>query len=335
MKLKLLFLLGLSYFFAVSVVLAGVPAEVTYRGVLREYGQLVTGKRKLCFNLYNTETGGQILWTSGHIIDVDVINGMFSCELAPAVDLRTKELWLEVYVSDKKLSGREKLTSSFFALHSGSAENITSTGTITITVGSNSIATISQSEGIKSFINNTTYYMVPRGAIIMWSGTIETIPSGWALCNGTDGTPDLRGSFVIGAGGAYNPLTAGGSATHFHNQPSHNHTLAHTHSISVVDHSHTINISHNHGYSTTTGGPNESSHADGNGTYGILTSATHTHALSGTTGDSSVSNVATSNSSPGGSTGNPSVGNTGNANPNTDNTTILPPYFALAYIMKL
>ena len=33
----------------------------------------------------------------------------------------------------------------------------------------------------------------------MWSGSIASIPSGWALCNGTNGTPDLRNKFVIGS----------------------------------------------------------------------------------------------------------------------------------------
>ena len=40
---------------------------------------------------------------------------------------------------------------------------------------------------------------IPKGAIIMWSGSITTIPSGWALCNGANGTPDLRNRFVIGS----------------------------------------------------------------------------------------------------------------------------------------
>jgi len=39
----------------------------------------------------------------------------------------------------------------------------------------------------------------PTGGIIMWSGTIATIPTGWALCDGTSGTPDLRDKFVVGA----------------------------------------------------------------------------------------------------------------------------------------
>jgi len=41
--------------------------------------------------------------------------------------------------------------------------------------------------------------LVPIGGIIMWSGTIANIPTGWALCNGSNSTPDLRNRFVVGA----------------------------------------------------------------------------------------------------------------------------------------
>lgn len=43
------------------------------------------------------------------------------------------------------------------------------------------------------------YALVPTGGIIMWHGTIATIPTGWALCDGTNGTPDLRNVFIVGA----------------------------------------------------------------------------------------------------------------------------------------
>lgn len=39
----------------------------------------------------------------------------------------------------------------------------------------------------------------PKGGIIMWSGSISSIPKGWALCDGTNGTPDLRDRFIVGA----------------------------------------------------------------------------------------------------------------------------------------
>ena len=45
--------------------------------------------------------------------------------------------------------------------------------------------------------------LVPKGAIMMWAGT--TAPAGWAICDGTQGTPDLQGRFILGAGKRTNP----------------------------------------------------------------------------------------------------------------------------------
>ena len=55
--------------------------------------------------------------------------------------------------------------------------------------------------------------LVPSGVILMWSGSTDTIPAGWALCNGQDGTPDLTDRFILGAGQTYQPGTTGGAAT--------------------------------------------------------------------------------------------------------------------------
>ena len=77
-----------------------------------------------------------------------------------------------------------------------------------------------------SFVGHGT---IPIGGIIMWSGSDE--PDGWALCNGQtkDGktTPDLRNRFIVGSGGEYNNGWTGGqkSVTLTQSQmPSHNHT---------------------------------------------------------------------------------------------------------------
>ena len=51
---------------------------------------------------------------------------------------------------------------------------------------------------------------VPVGGIIMWSGSPGSVPAGWALCNGSNGTPNLLDRFVIGAGSSYSANTAGG-----------------------------------------------------------------------------------------------------------------------------
>ena len=51
---------------------------------------------------------------------------------------------------------------------------------------------------------------VPTGGIIIWSGLATAIPSGYALCNGSNGTPNLQDSFVVGAGNSYSVNSGGG-----------------------------------------------------------------------------------------------------------------------------
>ena len=66
----------------------------------------------------------------------------------------------------------------------------------------------------------------PAGVIVMWSGAADAIPEGWALCDGTNGTPDLRGRFVLGAGGSYAAGATGGEASHqltVSEMPRHSH----------------------------------------------------------------------------------------------------------------
>lgn len=63
-----------------------------------------------------------------------------------------------------------------------------------------------------------TQFFFKPGMIQLWSGSVASIPSGWALCDGSNGTPDLRNSFIIGAGSTYAPGATGG-------EPSHAHTI--------------------------------------------------------------------------------------------------------------
>lgn len=50
----------------------------------------------------------------------------------------------------------------------------------------------------------------------MWSGAVVDIPNGWSLCDGSNGTPDLRNRFIIGAGSTHSPGATGGAITHNH-----------------------------------------------------------------------------------------------------------------------
>ena len=78
--------------------------------------------------------------------------------------------------------------------------------------------------------------LIPRGVIVAWFGSVASVPAGWALCNGQNGTPDLRGRFILGI----NPSTdtnvslsqrelsqTGGAETHtltINEMPAHSHT---------------------------------------------------------------------------------------------------------------
>jgi microcystin-dependent protein len=53
---------------------------------------------------------------------------------------------------------------------------------------------------------------IPRGGVILWAGAVADVPTGWALCDGSNGTPDLRDRFVVGAGNSYAQWATGGAA---------------------------------------------------------------------------------------------------------------------------
>jgi hypothetical protein len=80
---------------------------------------------------------------------------------------------------------------------------------------------------------------IPVGGIIMWSGSIASIPAGWALCDGSSGTPDLRDRFVIGAGSTYAVGASGGSTTiEASNLPKHAHYIVdpgHAHDVVLTN----------------------------------------------------------------------------------------------------
>ena len=96
---------------------------------------------------------------------------------------------------------------------------------------------------------------IPSGLISIWSGSTGSIPSGWLICDGTNGTPDLRSSFIIGAGSTYSVGQTGGSAdaivvshTHTVTDPGHKHNIASTGSGVIANDS----PSGNTGANTTT-----------------------------------------------------------------------------------
>lgn len=93
----------------------------------------------------------------------------------------------------------------------------------------------------------TAAVLAVPGMIIMWAGTVASIPAKWHLCDGTAGTPDLRGRMVIGAGGAFGVGAVGGAAAvalGIANMPAHNHGVSdpgHAHGVFDPGHAHGVN----------------------------------------------------------------------------------------------
>jgi len=140
---------------------------------------------------------------------------------------------------------------------------------------------------------------LPSGTIVLWSGSIGSIPAGWVLCNGSNGTPDLRNRFVVGAGSTYAVDATGGSADAI--VVSHTHTA--TSAVTDPGHTHVIR--------TDAGG--------GGGGAGRF--------VNGSTGGTSVDST---NSATTGVTVATTVNSAGNSGTNAN----LPPYYALCYIQK-
>lgn len=166
---------------------------------------------------------------------------------------------------------------------------------------------------------------VPAGIIAMWSGLITNLPSGWALCDGQNGTPNLVDRFVVGAGGRWAVGDTGGSADAVVVEHTHSATTessgSHSHSgttASAGSHTHTLTI-----YAQA--GIDRKDRVTGygaNGTAGtssapVASSGAHTHTFSTNTTGAHTHTVTVS-----------SAGEAG-----TDKN--LPPYYALAFIMKL
>lgn len=63
-----------------------------------------------------------------------------------------------------------------------------------------------------------------KNMIAVWSGAIGTIPAGWQLCDGTNGTPNLHNRFIIGSQGALETGNVGGDVSHRHNFTTDGHS---------------------------------------------------------------------------------------------------------------
>ena len=171
--------------------------------------------------------------------------------------------------------------------------------TITTTLGGK--ASVGELMMMETSLQNLMQVRLPAGVIVMWSGSIATIPTGWLLCNGTNGTPNLQDRFIVGAGSTYAVADTGGNANA--TLPSHTHTGS-TNTVGAHRHGgySTLNLQYSGGGGRANDAPN--GYATGGRYWETLDNGNHSHSF---TTDSAGSSATNAN---------------------------LPPYYALAYIMK-
>lgn len=163
---------------------------------------------------------------------------------------------------------------------------------------------------VESIVNNALAQLFPVGLICVWSGSTSNIPSGWALCNGSAGTPDLRNRFVIGAGSTYSPNATGGATSATSSAGG-----AHNHGGSTG--SHTLTVAeipvHRHGMGST--------FVRNSGSGGTIT------------GSGAYSDGASETQDQGGGSGHAHTIPT--QTDHTHTVATMPPYYALCYIMRI
>lgn len=259
---------------------AGVPQMINYQGTLTDAGgtAVPNGNYDIEFRMYDVASGGASLWVekwNTTTSQIPVVGGIFNAMLGfqspiPAgffADHPVTYLGIKVG-TDTEMLPRQQITSVGYAFTAGNG--------------------------------------VPKGGVIMWSGSVGTIPAGWALCDGDNGTPDLRDRFVVGAGSGYTVAATGGEASHsltINEMPSHTHIQdAHTH----------VQNPHQHQIATSSGDTTGSGYIPNNST--VPTPNVWSENSTAT----NQSTAATNQNS-----------GSGQAHENR------PPYYALAFIMKL
>ena len=182
---------------------AATAASFSYQGVLKTAdGKEVENKNPaITFRLYDKAESEltQALWGRKIAVLLDK-DGLFNVELSDAAGSAvsgltntlnqvlsqygnsTLYIGLEVEKSSGEIRPRQKVlavpTASFAQDVKTARNDFSVTGKLTV--------------------NGEAISPIPRGVIVAWHGEVDSIPKGWALCDGKNGTPDLRGRFIKG-----------------------------------------------------------------------------------------------------------------------------------------
>jgi hypothetical protein len=198
------------------------PEYINYQGRLNDAaGQpLATGTYTVEFRIYNdpiSSASTNLAWgpfildgatAPGHGTAASIVNGGFNVILGPtdtsgrsirdAFNGPNRFLELRVNNGGPILPRQQFLTTPYAFKAHGVTGDLAVPGTLSVSGNAQVQGDLTVQGQITGSTGDTTFHMVPRGGIILWSGAVTNVPAGWALCDGLNGTPDLRDRFVLG-----------------------------------------------------------------------------------------------------------------------------------------
>ena len=239
----------------------------TYQGVIKEVGGAVPAdkNRTVEFRIYDGPSSASPLWGRAYNVLLDA-NGLFNTAITDAAGSEidgvngaglaailagnsgtTLYIGVTVDGSSGEISPRQAILAVPYAMHAADAAAASgdfvvegrttvkgdlevSGGTVALPAVEAASLVVSGDVTVETSGSFVGYGTIPVGGIIMWSGSAGAVPDGWALCNGSNGTPNLQGRFVVG----YDPSDSdyssvgktGGEKTHrlsVNEMPSHTH----------------------------------------------------------------------------------------------------------------
>lgn len=158
----------------------------------------------LVFNGYNNLTEQAKITINDSEFKDDVVLGNISTD---AKGLSQRLVTVSVYYKDEE-QPRSKISQVFYSNDANKyvKNGSSATSSISLIYDKDNNKLSAMVDGVEKSLGGS----VPAGTILPWYGEKANIPSGFAFCDGSNGTPDLRNRFLVGAGGTYKVSDIGG-----------------------------------------------------------------------------------------------------------------------------
>lgn len=197
-----------------SVAVSATQHLISLQGYASDSSNIPLSEGNISVRIYDNASGGSLVYDSGDDFNDAITDGIYDILLGSNTSLdldNTKKYHMEIDINGGEVVGNDT------------------------------------TDGRQEFWPGGGDHSLPTGIIVMWSGDLASIPDGWALCDGTQGTPDLSGRFIVSYDEndpAYNPIgDLGGQKYHTltpSEMPSHRHSYSgntdsggeHTHDFS-------------------------------------------------------------------------------------------------------